>query len=150
VLPAAYAPDTFERLGVTVEAPVPRDWSRDVMPDGLWYGDPSGRLLLRLEVQKLTGAAGAARAWEINEPRQLPRLPGYRRLGIDPVPGRDGSVADWRFTFRGAFAPRQVIARGIVWRGTTVSVYFSAEQRLYDQTLPVFTRVTEGLRITGG
>lgn len=149
-LPRSFAPYTRSAFGVTIRLPVPADWSMDESPYGADFGDPSGRLLLRIEIRELAGTAvgaTAAQAWELIEPAVSSRLANYRRLDIVDVPGIGDSAADWTFTFdRGV--RRQVIDRGISVGTVSVAVYFSAEQTLYGSMLPVFTKVVDGLVIT--
>lgn len=151
VLPRAYVEHTLSRSGVTIRLPVPAGWSLTEKEYGVDFGDPSGRLLLRLDIRERRGEAvglTAARAWELSEPEISRGLANYRRLGIVAVPGVGDSAADWTFTFdRGV--TRQVVDRGISVGPVTVAIYFSAEQQLYDAMLPVFTRAAGGLVISG-
>jgi hypothetical protein len=147
-LPTAYVDYTLTGHGVTMTLPVPASWSLTRTANGVDFGDPSGRLLLRLEVRARTGDEDAVRAWETAEP-QFTGLRAYRRLGLAEVPGVGDSAADLTFTFERGVT-RQVVDRGIAVGGAWLAIYFSAEQRLYEAMLPVFTRATEGLRISGG
>jgi hypothetical protein len=153
VLPKAYAEHTLARAGVTIRLPVPVGWSLTEKEYGVDFGDPSGRLLLRLDIRERRGEAvgvSAARAWELGEPQISRGLANYRRLGIVAVPGIGDSAADWTFTFERGGVTRQVVDRGISVGAVTVAVYLSAEQQLYDAMLPVFTKAADGLVISGG
>jgi eukaryotic-like serine/threonine-protein kinase len=151
VLPTAYGPETLTRYGVTMTLPVPADWSKDVRDDGVVnYGDPSGRLLLRLDIRQRSGdAVGLTpeRAWVEAEPEGSKRLANYRRIAITAATGPGDSAADWTFTFdRGV--RRQVVSRAIFVGAETITVYFSTEQTLYESMLPVFDRAMAGLTIS--
>ena len=145
-LPTSYVVQTLEGEGVTVRVPVPAGWSLVPTTHGVDLGDASGRLLLRLEIRPRTPGVSAARAWEIAEPENTKKLRDYRRLAITPVPGVGESAADWTFTFEREVT-RRVVDRAVAVGGASVAIYFSAEQRLYEQMLPVFRTATAGLVI---
>lgn len=148
VLPTAYVTHTLQARGVTLQVPVPATWSLDRTEFGVDLGDPSGRLLLRLEIRPVA-ERDAVRGWEAYEPTLKQDLDDYRRIDLSPVAGVGDSAADLRFTF-GKQTVRQVIDRGIVAGDASIAVYFSAEQRNYAEMLPVFGRAVGGLTITGG
>jgi hypothetical protein len=142
--PAAYVPHTLRRLGVAVTLPVPADWSRTDTGRGVDFGDPTGNVLLRVEVVA-AGAPTARAVWESAEAGFRAALPGYRRLGLADVPGVGDDAADLTFTFDRDGVTRRVIDRGIVVGGAHVAVYYSAPQDAYDRMAPVFDRASRDL-----
>lgn len=145
--PAAYAPYELAREGVTVRLPVPVDWSLTRTERGVDFGDPSGTVLLRVEV--VARSVPTARAgWEAAEAGFRRTLPGYRRLGLADVPGVGDNAADLTFTFVRDGVTRRVIDRGIVVGGAALAIYYSAPQDAYDRMAPVFDQASRGLRLS--
>lgn len=145
--PAAYAPYTLEREGITVRLPVPTDWSLTPTGRGVDFGDPTGTVLLRVEVvPKSTPTARAG--WEAAEPGFRRTLPGYTRLGLADVPGVGDNAADLTFTFVRDGVTRRVIDRGIVYGDAALAVYYSAPQDQYDLMAPVFDRASRDLDLS--
>jgi eukaryotic-like serine/threonine-protein kinase len=146
VEPTQYVPYTFRGQGVTATVPVPANWSLTKTPYGADFGDPSGRLLLRLEIRERT-AGDAVRGWELYEPELSERLTNYRRVDLVAVSGYGDSAADLTFTFD-RDGPRRVIDRSVLSGQASIAIYFSAEQAAFDRTSRVFSLVADGLTIT--
>lgn len=150
-LPAV--PDDYETLtmsgfGLTVALPVPATWaSKPSSTAGLTRTEvdlENAPVLLRVD---LSGrGAGSAEDGAVRIEGAL-TLPGYRRLGITPVPGIGDDAVDWAFTFV-RDGPRQVVDRQIQAGTGTVAVYYSAPGPLYERYLPVWRRAVDELTIT--
>ncbi|CAA9285702.1 MAG: hypothetical protein AVDCRST_MAG41-3957, partial [uncultured Corynebacteriales bacterium] len=145
--PAAYGPYTLERLGLSATLSVPAEWSLSRTERGVEFGDPTGTLLLRVEIVPRP-AADARAAWEAAEPAFRRSLRDYRRLGLVDVRGVGESAADLSFTFTRDGITRQVIDRGILVDGLSLAIYFSAPRESYARTAVVFYRANRDLRLS--
>jgi hypothetical protein len=142
--PAAYGPYALTAHGLTATLPVPADWSLTKTTRGVDFGDPTGTVLLRVEI--VTRSAPTARAgWEAAEAGFRTSLPGYQRLGLADVPGVGDTAADLTFTFERDGVTRRVIDRGIVVGDAAMAIYYSAPQAAYDRMAPVFDRASRDL-----
>lgn len=144
--PSAYGPFELTGQGLTVRLPVPTHWSLTRTSRGVDFGDPTGTVLLRVEIVA-RGAATARAGWEAAEVGFRRQLPGYQRLGLADVPGVGDNAADLTFTFVRDGVTRRVIDRGIVVGDAAMAIYYSAPQDAYDRTAPVFDRASRDLEI---
>jgi hypothetical protein len=146
VLPAAY--ETFELTahGVTVRLPVPAGWTRTDTALGADFGDPSGTLLLRVNVTPRTPGQTVRQSWEAQE-AQL-RLAGYRRLDARDVPGYFDGALDWTFLFDGNGGRRQAVDRLLVSGPAGIAVYFSAPRADFARLLPIWNEAKDGLAVS--
>lgn len=145
--PTRYAPYELRREGLTARLPVPADWSVSRTQRGVDFGDPTGTVLLRVEIVPRSTRT-ARESWLAAEAAFRRDLPGYRRLGLADVPGVGDSAADLTFTFTRDGVTRRVIDRGIVKGGAALAIYYSAPQDVYDRTAPVFDRASRDLRLS--
>ena len=148
VLPAAYETLELANHGVTVRLPVPVGWARTRTPRGYDLGDPSGTLLIRVDVTARATGQTARQSWASFEPTTARQLAGYRLLGTRDVAGVGESALDWSFTFDGNGGRRQAIDRLLVSGPAGVAVYFSALERDFDRLLPIWNKARDGLTVS--
>jgi hypothetical protein len=148
VLPAAYETLELAVHGVTVRLPVPVGWRRSRTTRGYDLGDPTGTLLLRIDVTERTAGQTMREAWAILEQQTARDLPGYQLLDDRDVPGFFDGALDWTFLFDGNGGRRQVVDRLLVSGPAGVAIYFSAVRADFARLLPVWTRARDGLTIS--
>jgi hypothetical protein len=146
VLPAAY--ETFELAGqgVTVRLPVPAGWTRKQTPLGYDFSDPSGTLLLRVNLTARESDQTVRESWQAQEAGL--RLAGYRRLDARDVPGFFDGALDWTFVFDGNGGQRQVVDRLVDSGPARIAVYFSAPRQDFGRLLPTWSTAVEGLAVS--
>lgn len=147
-VPVDYETLRMSGFGVGVALPVPVGWTRTPSSTGglirTDVGLESPTVVLRIDLSA-RGAGSARDAAVRNEAATT--LPGYRRLGITPVPGVGDDAVDWAFTFV-RDGRRQVVDRQILAGTAGIAVYYSAPVALYQRYLPVWQRAARGLTIT--
>ena len=97
MLPAAYETLEMAAHGVTVQVPVPAGWRRERTSLGYDFDDPTGTVLLRINVTAQPPSETVRESWEDLE-RQL-KLDGYTRLDAQDVLDFYDGALDWRFLF---------------------------------------------------
>jgi hypothetical protein len=146
VLPAAYEAFQLTGQGVTVRLPVPTGWTRRRTELGYDFGDPSGTLLLRVNLTAREPGRTVRESWQALEAGQ--RLAGYRRLAARDVPGLFDGALDWTFVFDGNGGQRQVVDRLLLSGPAQIAVYFSAVGGDFGRLLPIWNTAVEGLEIS--
>ncbi len=118
---------------------VPKGWERRL--DGATrvdYVSPDGSRFLRVD-QTADAGPDAEQAWLDAEPSVADSLPGYTRIGIEPVDYRGWEAADWEFTWEGDSGTVRVLNRGFITDPRGFALYMSGpEESWQDESLPVF------------
>jgi hypothetical protein len=148
VLPAAYRTIDLAAHGVTAAVPVPAGWARRSTDRGYEFGDPSGTVLLRLEITARTPGRTERESWQDLEAHTAPRLRDYRRLDVREVSGYPDGALDWSFSFDGVGGRRQVVDRLVASGSAEIAVYFSALQRDFATLRPAWDRASQGLTVS--
>lgn len=147
VLPAAYETFELEGQGVTVALPVPTGWRRTPNTAGYDFVDPTGRLLLRLNLT--AREPGTVRqAWERLEPSVARKLTNYRRLDARDVPDFFDGALDWTFRYDDPTGEQQVVDRLLVAGAAGVAIYFRAPRADFARLLPIWDRAQQGLAVS--
>ena len=151
--PAPTLPATYEALelaghGVTVRLPVPAGWTRRRTALGYDVGDPTGTLLLRVNLTAREPGRTVRESWQVQEAATARQLANYRRLEARDVPGYFDGALDWTFVFDSDRGQRQVVDRLLDADTARVAVYFSALQPDFDRLRPVWDRAQQGLVIS--
>jgi hypothetical protein len=144
--PARYETYQLTAHGVTVKVPVPAGWTRTATALGADFGDPSGTLLLRINVTPRTPGQTVRQSWQAVETGQ--RLPGYQRLDARDVTGYFDGALDWTFLFDGNGGRRQVVDRLLVSGPAGIAIYFSAPRADFARLLPIWNEAKDGLAVS--
>jgi hypothetical protein len=121
-----YRTEAVTWAGATARVPVPVGWSRVNKAGGIAdFRDPTGRVLLRVQVSRRTGSSLEDAAAALD--RSLAgSVRDYRRIGITAADWPLGPAVDLAFTFSQDGVPRQVVDRLGASGDAGVAVYYSA------------------------
>jgi hypothetical protein len=149
--PLAVRTATLAGFGVRVTVPVPGDWGRSDFAGQARadFRDPTGQLLLRVQVSARTAGTLAESAADLDR-SQRTALEQYELIGIRSVDGTLGPAVDWSFTFFRDGVTRRVIDRLGASDGVGVAVYFSAPRDRFDALKPIWDRAVAGITVSGG
>lgn len=93
---------------------IPRGWERRVVSGvTVDFASPDGTAFLRVD-QRAEAGPDAVQAWFDLEPSVADRLPGYERIGIEPIEYRGWEGADWEFTWEGSNGTIHVLDRALI------------------------------------
>jgi serine/threonine protein kinase len=96
-------------------AAVPKDWTPDHTEYSQWWLDPNGRAQLNIEV---TAQSGTDPLGALHEAEAIlyPNVKSYRELRLKTVSVKNGTAADWEFTWKQRKeAPETHLAKGVVY-----------------------------------
>ncbi|HYO33145.1 MAG TPA: protein kinase [Nocardioidaceae bacterium] len=113
---SAIAPEGYklhqDELGFNVA--IPKGWERRVVGEAtVDFVSPDGTTFLRVD-QRAEAGPDAVQAWYDLEPEVADRLPGYERVGIEPIEYRGWEGADWEFTWEGSNGTIHVLDRALI------------------------------------
>lgn len=146
-LPAAYGTFELDGQGVTVALPVPTGWRRTPNTAGYDFVDPTGRLLLRLNLT--AREPGTVRqSWERLEPPVDRKLTNYRRLDARDVPDFFDGALDWTFRYDDPTGEQQVVDRLLVAGPAGLAIYFRAPRADFGRLLPIWDKAVGGLAVS--
>jgi hypothetical protein len=118
---------------------VPKGWERRLDgPTRVDFVSPDGSQFLRID-QVAQAGPDAEQAWLDAESSLAESLPGYTRIGIEPVEYRGWEAADWEFTWEGDSGTVHVLDRGFITAPRGFAIYMSGPENSWaDESLPVF------------
>ena len=126
---------------------IPSDWT--TRPSGSTYVDfidPETGGFLRVD-QTSEPKDDPAADWQAQEESVSQRLPGYRRIRIEPVEYRGWNAADWEFTWQGDSSRIHVLNRGFVTSPDhAYALYWSMPEWAWASSLDEFTTVASSFQ----